>query len=213
MVSKEKIMSYKDKIPPEFQNSIDHPFSLWDFSETVTPETLQFLLKRLFMKPRIKPRLKKSIGARIMKEAAKTLRMDVAELTRQVNEIALEKKAGTVDPKPLYFADKDGFLCKIKEIENIEGEIKKIRVRLANFTARIVEEITEDNGQEIIKKYLLEGQCANHPLPRIEVPAAQFLSMGWLHQWGSGVIIEPGHGIKRYCPTRHPGDEYGYPTD
>jgi len=69
-------------------------------------------------------------------------------------------------------------------------------VRLANFTATITEQISEDDGNETIQKYRLEGSCGARQLPQIEILASQFSGMGWIHQWGSRTIIEPGNTIR-----------------
>jgi hypothetical protein len=77
----------------------------------------------------------------------------------------------------------------------------KVPVRLANFQARIVEEIVEDNGIEQVHKYLIEGAQKERRLRLIEVPASTFQSMSWIYKWGNRAVIEPGFMIKDY--VRH----------
>jgi hypothetical protein len=77
----------------------------------------------------------------------------------------------------------------------------KVPVRLANFQARIVEEIIEDNGIEQIHKYHIEGAQKDKRLKLIEVPASTFQSMSWIYKWGNRAVIEPGFMIKDY--VRH----------
>jgi hypothetical protein len=95
-----------------------------------------------------------------------------------------------------YLVNECGFLCKIDFKALPSGETIEIHVPLANFSPKIIEEISEDDGQEITRKYVLEGCCENNPLPKIEVLAAQFLGMSWICRWGSKVIIEPGPAFK-----------------
>ena len=95
-----------------------------------------------------------------------------------------------------YFIDEQGNLCRWKHTQ--AGPIEQ---KLANFEARIVEEVAEDNGIEITYHYAIEGACFKKPLSKINVPANSFHSMNWLPQWGSQVIIEPGLANKDY--VRH----------
>lgn len=90
-----------------------------------------------------------------------------------------------------YRVNEEGYLCLLKPFK--EGQIS---LRLANFTAQITEEITEDNGIDILHTYIIEGQLNNELLSKITVPASQFPSLNWLCKWGSRVIIEPGQSIK-----------------
>src|SRR5262249_23253390 len=52
---------------------------------------------------------------------------------------------------------------------------------LASFTARVVEEVTVDDGLEAIKHFVIEGQQADGVnLPRVRIPAARFNAMDWV---------------------------------
>ncbi|MCC6543094.1 MAG: primase C-terminal domain-containing protein [Nitrospirae bacterium] len=94
------------------------------------------------------------------------------------------------EDKP-YITDSFGNLFKMKWVD---GELFPIMI--ANFDARISEEIIEDNGTEIVNIYSIDGTCKGNTLSKIDVPANQFTSLSWLHKWGSGVIIEPGQANK-----------------
>ena len=95
-----------------------------------------------------------------------------------------------------YFVDPQGFWCRLKQTQN-----GTIPVRLANFTARIDEEILEDDGVEVLHRYLLKGQMTDRALPAIDVPASSFAALNWLPKWGSRAIIEPGQSTKDF--VRH----------
>ena len=69
---------------------------------------------------------------------------------------------------------------------------------LTNFTAEIVEDLTVDDGAETHKFFGIEGTlCDGKRLPRIQVPAAQFMTMNWPPaHWGSDVVIFSGRDGK-----------------
>ena len=75
------------------------------------------------------------------------------------------------------------------------GEIQE--QPLCNFTARIVEELAQDNGLETTLLFRLTGCHAGKNLPPIDMTYEQFVGMAWpTKQWQSGCCIEPGNGIK-----------------
>lgn len=75
------------------------------------------------------------------------------------------------------------------------GEIEE--QPLCNFTARIVEELAQDNGLETTLLFRLTGCHAGRELPAIDMTYEQFVGMAWpSKQWHSGCLVEPGTGIK-----------------
>ena len=75
------------------------------------------------------------------------------------------------------------------------GEIQE--QSLCNFTARIVEELAQDNGAETSLLFRLVGNQGGKDLPAIDMTYEQFVGMAWpSKQWHSGCVIEPGTGIK-----------------
>lgn len=72
-------------------------------------------------------------------------------------------------------------------------------LRLANFTARICEEITKDDGAEESKVFVIEGRRATgETLRRVEVPSAQFGGMSWItNSWPiGGAILSAANGCQ-----------------
>jgi len=68
---------------------------------------------------------------------------------------------------------------------------------LCNFTARIVEELFQDNGADKALLYRITGCHAGKFLPAIDMTWEQFTAMNWpTKQWHSSCCIEPGTGIK-----------------
>jgi hypothetical protein len=120
------------------------------------------------------------IKVSILNAAIKELQIEILQANRLVNQ---------------YFIN-DGYWCRWSFTK--EG---KVPVRLANFQARIVEEIIEDNGIEQFHKYLIEGAQKDKKLRLIEVPASTFQSMSWIYKWGNSAVIEPGFMLKDY--VRH----------
>ncbi|EDM69990.1 DNA primase domain protein [Roseobacter sp. AzwK-3b] len=67
--------------------------------------------------------------------------------------------------------------------------------RLSNFTAEIVEEVTEFDGATTSKVFRIIGRLeTGQPLPEIDIPADQLDQMAWItQQWGSAAqpVIQP----------------------
>ena len=100
------------------------------------------------------------------------------------------------DQESSYFLQ-NGYLCRSKATK--DGNIS---IRLCNFTATITEENLVDNGAETEILFTIEGCLSGkHPLPRLEIPAANFPGLGWLSKWGARCIIEPGQTVKDF--VRH----------
>ena len=75
------------------------------------------------------------------------------------------------------------------------GEIQQ--QELCNFTARIVEELAQDNGLETTLLYRLTGCHDGKALPPIDMTYETFIGMNWAAKlWKSGCCLEPGNGIK-----------------
>lgn len=76
-------------------------------------------------------------------------------------------------------------------------------IPLCNFNARIVEDLLRDDGAETVRFYAIEGEQENgRPLRRVEIPAAKFLGLKWLHDaWGASAVVMPGHTIKDHLAT------------
>lgn len=72
-----------------------------------------------------------------------------------------------------------------------------IEQQLANFTARIVEEVVRDDGEERALTIAIEGTMAARPLPAVALTIEQFNRMDWpLRYWGTAALINPGQGAK-----------------
>lgn len=96
-----------------------------------------------------------------------------------------------VGPVPYFERDGDIHLHKTTQ----DGPVA---VPLCNFSARIVEEVVLDDGAEQTRRLALQGSLAGGaPLPRCEVPAADFAGMGWVvPAWGTHAVVCAGMGAK-----------------
>jgi hypothetical protein len=93
------------------------------------------------------------------------------------------------------YAQHNGRTCLIRRTEE-ETEY----VPLAEFTARIAEQIVHDDGQEQRRVFAIEGELPDGTsLPRIEVPAAEFEAMAWpVANWGSPACIHVGTKFREH---------------
>lgn len=105
---------------------------------------------------------------------------------------AQKPKAKVLDSS--YFVV-DGEICKWKG----DGEAP-VPSPLCNFEAKIVEDVTYDDGAEKIRKLTIEGkQKSGQNLPKIEVLSKRFSSMSWVSEkWPATAIVRAGNGNKDY---------------
>jgi hypothetical protein len=95
--------------------------------------------------------------------------------------------------KATFYFEHGGTICHNRMTGN-----GPVSVSLCNFTARIVEEAVHDDGVERRTVLAIEGRLADGtPLPRTEVPAADFDGMGWIvPAWGTRAVRYAGMGTK-----------------
>ncbi len=66
-------------------------------------------------------------------------------------------------------------------------------VKLSNFQAEIIEEITEDDGIEENKTWKLKYKILDRDSGQIEIKVKEFKSLNWADKLGSSAIIYPGN--------------------
>jgi hypothetical protein len=81
------------------------------------------------------------------------------------------------------------------EVQTEDG-VKEIP--LANFEARVVEQVTLDDGADRSVRLAVEGSLQDGtPLPRVEIAAAEFSRLEWVvTSWGTRACPLPGQGYK-----------------
>ena len=88
-----------------------------------------------------------------------------------------------------------------------------VKVRLSNFTARVVADTVVDHGSgETTHAYTLQARLSNGQSREFEVPAGSFSGMRWVsEQLGAHAWLEPGPGL---CDrARHAIQTLSKPTD
>ena len=70
--------------------------------------------------------------------------------------------------------------------------------KLCNFTPKIINEITLDDGAVDTKRLKLGGEhSSGRTLPEIEIAGAELASFNWLiERWGADCVLEPGTTVK-----------------
>jgi len=94
-----------------------------------------------------------------------------------------------------YKAASDGLVWKKRTGEGT------VDVRLTNFTARIVADVSEDDGSET--RHLFEIEAAlNNRATRFTVPANQFSTMNWpVEHLGANAVVYAGFGLRDHART------------
>jgi hypothetical protein len=70
---------------------------------------------------------------------------------------------------------------------------------LTNFTARIVADVSEDDGAEVERLFEIEAMLSGRR-HAFTVPARQFPGMGWVAEHlGAGAIVRPGFGVRDHA--------------
>jgi hypothetical protein len=88
----------------------------------------------------------------------------------------------------------NGCICQVR-IER--GGVERV-APLGNFVARVVEDVTKDDGIEPQHYFAIEGQLASgESLPRVFIPASSFSSLNWVvSNWGIQAVISAGQSAK-----------------
>jgi hypothetical protein len=83
---------------------------------------------------------------------------------------------------------------------------------LANFQARIEEEISRDDGQKTTKEFSIKGTLENgRPLPPALVAADKFDGLAWVkREWGAAVTIAPGRSLGPHLGNAIQGHSQGF---
>jgi hypothetical protein len=103
---------------------------------------------------------------------------------------AADPKADSTYP----YLIQDGRLCR----KRYDRDGSEIIESLCNFSAKIIEEISHDDGAEVKHQFVVSGRLdTGKPLPNATVDAGDFSSMNWIVQeWGSSAIANAGQGAK-----------------
>lgn len=88
----------------------------------------------------------------------------------------------------------DGQICRIRH----DREGNELTQILANFDARIVDEVAYDDGAEVVRAFKLRGRLASGvALSDARVTAAEFGGMAWVASaWGARALVSAGNGAR-----------------
>jgi hypothetical protein len=120
-------------------------------------------------------------------------RVSLRELDKALRSFRRQPSAGEGGAVPPGYFEQGGCICR-----NVQTKDGPVPALLCNFAARIVEEVVHDDGAEQTRSLALQGSLADgSPLPRAEVPAADFAGMGWVvPAWGTGAVVYAGQGTR-----------------
>lgn len=98
-----------------------------------------------------------------------------------------------IKPGPCPYFEKNG--STVRTSFGLNGPVS---IPIANFTARIVEQVEYDDGVERHRSLAVEGRLATGAaLPRVHVAAADFAAMSWvLDSWGTAAVVYAGMGTR-----------------
>src|SRR6185312_5415108 len=88
----------------------------------------------------------------------------------------------------------DGQICRLRH----DREGNELVQPLANFDARIFEEVAYDDGAEVVRAFKLRGRLASGAaLADARVTAAEFGGMSWVASaWGARALVTAGAGAR-----------------
>jgi len=106
---------------------------------------------------------------------------------------AASAQAETMAVGEIRYATWDGCFYLIQQ-----GKKDVTTYRLSNFTAEIVNEVTEFDGATTSKTFRIVGQLeTGQPLPEIDIPADQLDRTAWITEhWGASAQISVGNKFK-----------------
>lgn len=115
-----------------------------------------------------------------------------AEVTALAQNAREETQRGSRETSGRYFFEKGKTWARRK---TKDGDVV---TDIANFTARIVEEVTHDDGEEEKLWFHIDGESAEgYSFPRAQVPVGDFVQMNWpTKKWGRRANIRASSGAK-----------------
>jgi hypothetical protein len=120
--------------------------------------------------------------------------VSVSDLKRVLKPLAHEHQAAKpIVTPPDKYSIVGGCIQRTKE--TADGPVT---IPLCNFNAKIVEQITRDDGADQAVEFAIEGQFPNGlQTQRILVRADEFARLDWpVREWGTQAIVYAGMGVK-----------------
>lgn len=155
------------------------------------PVTLSKKNKVLFA-GRVDPHDSKSVDAFIKDATAKYKMLPVADIQARLLQLAAPRKElpPIDEPSDRYGVDELGLYY------NKPTKDGDTRVQLTNFYAKIVTDVSRDDGAESVRVFEIEA-ILNGTTHNFMVPAVEFPKMDWpLKELGARAVVEPGQGLR-----------------
>jgi hypothetical protein len=131
----------------------------------------------------------------------------VAHMTKAALREAVDRFRAAQGAKPVGDAEQPGDAQSPYEVgpggivwhrQTRDGPVD---VQLSNFTARIISDVTEDDGVETTRAFELEA-ALNGRTTRFRVPSVRFRGLDWAVQHlGAGAVVMPGFGAREHLPV------------
>jgi hypothetical protein len=129
--------------------------------------------------------------------------LEIVKNTKKPTDTKAGGSGGNGSSKTQKFGEyviKNGAFHQIKMVKDGEGGLRSVDFPLCDFTCRIVEEVTQDDGLADTTFLRIEGRRANGALlPLVDVPAKSFYASqgNWANEhWGTLPFIYPGAAKK-----------------
>jgi hypothetical protein len=134
----------------------------------------------------------KGADDRLQKKAKELFESQVQEAAQYNQDHASNTPTDVTERAGEYYVANG---CIHRELNTRDG---KVGITLCNFDAKITKQVIQDDGAETTTYLTIEGKLYDGtPLPSVEVPAAQFGSMGWtMEKWGMHPVVNAGQSIK-----------------
>src|SRR5437764_1237126 len=143
--------------------------------ETIEPESTEALFRDRALVQALADMAANDLAGFAAVRASIRERVSLRDLDRVLRDCRRQSPPPAVDDAPVYF-EQGG--CIHRNAPTSEGPVP---VPLCNFSARIVEDVVHDDGAEQTRFLAVQGAVGEgQPLPRYDVPAADFAGMGWV---------------------------------
>jgi hypothetical protein len=162
------------------------------------PEAIAALATAYTLDPAVygaaKARLKGKVNIPDLERAVRA-----EERRRRREEPAEEDEGEAADPFE-YWRDGEYRVRDGQFFRQVAVKDRLVERPISNFAARVIEEVTRDDGADQQKVFVAEGRLrGGRPLPRRDVPASQFDGLAWPPKvWGLEPSALPGQ--KEHVP-------------
>jgi hypothetical protein len=137
---------------------------------------------------------KKQAISRFAKKVETAWNSLLTDHQRAIDAAAVKGETPPADTAPPPYLVSNGRICRQQRTP--DGAVAL--TPLCNFSCRIVEQITTDDGVERSTSFALEGTHATgRPLPRVVISAKEFPNLNWVvEHWGTSAVVCAGQSVR-----------------